>query len=796
MSAYNPIQSFLTLTIATLLCIATQLSFVLSTKAIPVNEGMEVQTTNQNAPLKILVLNSYHEGYIWTDRVMQSIKEEFKRGDRVELFVSYMDTKRYVDTTYFNLLSILYRSKYRHINFDGIIASDDNALHFLLKYRDKLFPQVPVAFCGINNFSQELLKGHKGYTGIKEQYDVKSTIELVKTFHPEITTIAFISDDTYTGRVFNEQFKNIEPLLDEHIKPIYFFNTPFKKLCSSISQLPDNSAIIWGSYLKNSDNELLSVEESIDKTIQCSNSPIYCLWDIVGLGVVGGSITSPNYQGQRTVKLLRQQIKAGIDVQIPIEEGPRTYKVDYKIIKKYNIPEERIPPESEIINKPVTAYSLYKKEIWTTIIVIVILSIIIFVLLLLIRKLRIAEKLLRIKNKALRDSQTELIKSNEKLEVAKEKAEESERLKTSFLANISHEIRTPMNGILGFADLLNNKDLPVNSQTEYLAIIQKSGHRLLALINDLVDISKIDTGQIKIFLTPVQMGIFMEQLHTLHFPEAHKKNLIFTCDTDDSLANKLVLLDIQRTEQVLNNLITNAFKFTKAGQITIGATLKDNQILFWVKDTGSGIAKEFHSLIFDRFRQVEDTHLREEEGSGLGLSISKELVQLMNGKIWLESEVGKGSTFFIRLPFTEEESNTTKQQNNTIPLVFPADFKLLIAEDDDISYRLLKYILKDYKLQIIRACNGQEAVDLFRKTPDISLVLSDLKMPIINGIEAVKEIRKINSKVPVIFQSAYTSNINKDEIFKVGCDDILNKPIQKDLLLNSLGTILKQRQTK
>lgn len=380
------------------------------------------------------------------------------------------------------------------------------------------------------------------------------------------------------------------------------------------------------------------------------------------------------------------------------------------------------------------------------------------------------------------------------LKAAKEKAEESDRLKSAFMANMSHEIRTPMNGILGFADLLKSPNLSGESQQKYIEIIEMSGRRMLDIINDLIDISKIESGQLEIKKETVHIHELMDELYTFFTPEAKLRGIDLNMHYNLPSHIRNIETDKTKLAQIITNLIKNALKFTShGGYINFGCRIQGgNQLYFYVKDNGMGVRKELQQKIFDRFRQGDISNKDIHEGVGLGLSITKALVELLGGEIGLESEPIKGSMFYFTLPYHsilgEEESETGDLKS------FSAEFpsvNILIAEDDQPSYFLLKEILEQNNIHSYHVNNGKEAVEMLRTHSDINMVLMDVKMPVMDGIEAAQEIKKIRSEVPIIAQSAFVNENDIQNAMDAGCNDYITKPIKISILLDKIATNLK-----
>ncbi len=380
------------------------------------------------------------------------------------------------------------------------------------------------------------------------------------------------------------------------------------------------------------------------------------------------------------------------------------------------------------------------------------------------------------------------------LEKALIKAKESDALKSSFLANMSHEIRTPLNAIVGFSTLLNSEELTSEKRETFTSIIQSNSDALLVLIDDILDLSKIEAGQIDIQLSTIKADSFTKQIFETFGQSKTQQNVEIMINPLAANNDYYIQADPYRLKQIFNNLLSNAIKFTNQGFIEIGVLPPENRhFTFYVKDTGIGISPENHKIVFDRFRKVESISNTLYGGTGLGLAITKRLIELLGGKIWVESAINTGSTFYFTIPLAEIPKN---ENNETTPTnIKPSDIKIntiLIVEDNEANYIYLFELLKDFKIKILWARDGNEAVDITRKNADIALILMDIKLPGISGTEALKKIRKFNSTVPVIAQTAFALNEEKNEFMESGFTGYISKPIKKSelwaVLKNYLST--------
>jgi signal transduction histidine kinase len=771
----------------------------------------------QNTSKKVLLINSYHIGYPWTDSITAGVISVLGKTENIDLYVENLDGKRYEDTSYFQKLFKIYQIKYKPGMFDIVILSDNLALDFSLSYGKLLYGDVPVVFCGVGNPEQYNL-AHIPYYGVLEKGMDCPVLKMIGAMLPNLKNFYFISDKTQNGLLDIPRKKELASCLPSYVNSHFIDDIEIDSLFSLVKTFKRTDALLLISLQRDKHGTPLNYGRVTTQLCSISPAPVFCnYFSNIGKGAIGGCFVSPFEQGKLSadiaLNILFTPNYKPQKILIPSTE----YRFDYNVLQKFGIKKSSLPKGSILLNEPEHVYKKYKNVILTTLTVFAILITIIVLMIENIIRRKRSERIvikqyneiqkqnqeIESANQHLNDTLAELESINETLnEVndelvkAKEHAEESDRLKTSFLQNMSHEIRTPMNAIMGFSDLLieqyNNKP----KIEQYSTIINQRCYDLLDIINDILDISKIESGQLTVNIEECDLTELFAELTSFfkaHQKRMGKQHIKFTLQALCESTGNVISTDKVKLKQIFINLISNAFKFTKNGQIEGGCKFDTNhKLLFYVSDTGIGIARNKQKAIFERFTQLNHTLSSNIGGTGLGLSIVKGLVGLLGGEIILESEPDKGSTFTFTIPFktihplpqdhiSKEEPEEYHFFNKTI----------LLVEDDIYNAQYIKEILNNTSSEIIHCLLGKEAVQI-ALSQKIDIILMDIRLPDIDGYEATRQIRQHKPHIKIIAQTAYASISEKQIALDAGYNDYISKPINKDLFLAMIGRNLSK----
>ena len=623
----------------------------------------------------ILYLNSYHQGFLWSDSICNGIIRVIKSNPEYSLYIENLHSKQF-GQSHFNTVSQYLSEKYSGISFDGVLVSDNDALDFTFWYKNSLFPDVPVVFAGISNPDDYPLEGLEFY-GFKETAPTDSVLDLLRKLVPHSKKILLLSDNTTTGRIYRKefkdqesQFKDIEIIFPEvvHLDSIY-------KLVSSENKF---DAIFYIGINQDESGEQVDTDLFVEKIGALAKVPLFANDPIyIGKGVLGGLYQNGAIQGAEAAKLLILLLNSTDREEINhINTTEVVSFVDYTMAHRYGISMKDIPEGTVIFNQKSI---LNKTNFGALVSVLVLLSLATVFLLIVNRKrkkkqrksdsqirkiesrknqLEEASRKLSIAISELEETNNKLNETNAYLLEAKKKAEESDNLKSAFLANVSHEIRTPLNSIVGFSSLLGDSELDEQTRNSYMDLIESNSESLLVLIDEILDLSKIEAHQLALKMQNFSVDDLISELFLI-FNQGKTSSMVELRVGEMIVGKTLsIISDRVRVKQIFINLLSNAFKFTDKGFVEFGYFLSETgEVILYVKDTGIGVREEHHEVIFNRFQKLNEDTSRIYRGTGLGLAITQKLTELLGGRIWIESEQGKGSTFFFTLKDCELKQN-------------------------------------------------------------------------------------------------------------------------------------------
>ena len=583
---------------------------------------------------RICLIDSYNSNfptYIHSAKAIQ----EFIDTTHYQIDVEFMNSKEFVDDVYVkHFHDFLSYKLSKRKPYDLFLVADDYALEYVLKYEEELCQNKPIVFWGINNLDLARKQNtNPNCTGIVEDISIKETINLAKTLNPKLREMYIISDNSESGKTDLKRVMNTKGLNTEiNVHELNLAELSFSEFEKNLQQLKGEKALLLLSLYRDKNFKYKPFYEGLDFIKKNSDLPIYHLWKH-GLndGIVGGYLIHHYRQTQEALKIADQVLKGKAIKDIPVlDESPNQCYLDYKELKRSKLVPSVFPDDWIVINKPNSFIHMSRKHVY----LILSVGLLVFGLLFFFIYYAKRENLLK---KELIQAQLDASKVDE--------------LKNAFLNNISHEIRTPMNGILGFAEFLASPDISMEDRASYLDIISENSNQLLNVVNEIVDIAKVQSGHSDIKMEPIEIDSLLSNIEREYKIFTERKNLelriVLSSCVKRVFADRLYLLKIFR------NLIDNAIKFTHTGCIEIGYNKKGDFIEFYVKDTGIGISKDLFKIIFENFRQVQESDMRQYGGLGLGLSITRAFVKSMGGKVWVESVENEGSCFYFTLPYVD-----------------------------------------------------------------------------------------------------------------------------------------------
>lgn len=612
----------------------------------------------------VLLLNSYHQGFAWTDSLTTGITQVFKETGEVNCYIAYLNSKQFGKSNFESERNLI-QNKYKSVSFSGILVTDNDALDFAFQYRDSLFPEIPIVFAGISNPEAYPLKD-SGFWGFKETSNTDSISDLVTMLLPKVKKLLCITDSTTTGRLYREALMR-QQLRMPGLSIVFPKEIEFESICAEVQSHSGFDAIFYVAVNQDKNGNPVDDLGLLEQVGRLSKVPVFASDPgYIGKGVLGGVYQSGVIQGREAARLLVRLMDS--PDQLPSDQifySQRGYFFDSQLLKYFRIDPDKLPKQSIVANQQFSLnYSRIGIVIGILVFAVVILSVVnrrrltkqrrsdLQLKQIEIQKNELQETYLKLERAIgdLENTNERLQEANQSLFEAKKKAEESDRLKSAFLANVSHEIRTPLNSIVGFSSLLCDSDLDEATRAMYAGLVESNTESLLVLIDEIIDLSKIEAQQLTLKNQEFSVNALMMELYQT-FSHTHQNKAVQLQIKSIVPQTELFLYaDRVRVKQIFINLLSNAFKFTESGSIGMGYFQnEEGEVVLFVEDTGIGIRTEDYQNVFQRFRKLDLNTGKVYRGTGLGLAITQKLVELLGGRIWLISEPGKGTTFFFTL---------------------------------------------------------------------------------------------------------------------------------------------------
>lgn len=747
---------------------------------------------------RVLFISSYSYSWDTIPLQMEGISEELE--DNVTIDYEFMDTKKVND-------DISRQIFYEHIKYllscvepyDVLIVGDDDAFCFALDYRDELFKGIPIVFEGINDIEHAKEAAKQGdITGVIEQLSYADTIDMALRLYPNAKKLVAVVDDTATGVGERKQFHMHEAEYPElKFEELNASEYTKQEFAEKIAEYKDDTILLYlicsmdrygNSYTGSEAASLIGTNAQI---------PVFRMaYPGMGNGLFGGNMVSHRdsgvIAGNMAMRILNGENPSSIKM---VEKSPNFYCFDEEVMKRFGIAKEKLPEQSVCINEKLSFLERYAKQI-TEALVILILLLFSMVIVIIYVHLKQRERMLEV-----------VETRNKQLEEAIYTAEHANQAKSVFLSRMSHEIRTPMNAILGITTLTKHCADDKDKVCENLNKIEMSSKLLLNIINDVLDMSAIESDKLKIDNSPFHLQEVISTLGGMYAALCKQKNIQLDVALID-VTEEYVIGDRLRLNQILNNLLSNALKFTEAGgkiELTIKQqTIEEKRVYlqFSVSDTGCGMSEDMIQRVFEPFEQESAKTAQNYGGSGLGMSIARNLTELMQGAISVQSEKGKGTTFTVSLPFERAQENLTEGNSDTAKEEAQEEAEekeydltgthVLLVDDTEFNLDVAADLLKLVGVTVDCVRNGKEALEAFEKSApkEYDAILMDIQMPVLNGHEATREIRKLNREdaqtIPILAMTAnaFTEDVTKS--LEAGMNDHITKPIDTNILYSKL----------
>lgn len=758
--------------------------------------SFSVSVTASPTEKHVLFLAPFTPDYPGTVIYEEGLKSALEGNSSYKFSYSYeyLDLARYPnDEGYLQKTAQYFKEKYLHHQPDFVVTTA-NLYSLFAKYGNDLFPNVPTIM-DWNEDNQPLVTMPSNYVVIPRFIEIDQNIQLIQRTSPLTKTIYIVVGDSADERTIVKRILELQNKYVGQVKLILLNKLPYAKMLERLRSAEEHSAILYLQWFSDVDGKSFVPVQVIQTICREAKVPVYGVaTQYLGSGVIGGYVGNQEVIGQTVAKVVLDISAGKGPSDNPIIRAPsRTYAFDWRQLQRWRIDEHSLPSGSKIEYREITVWEQYGVYIIGAILLLVLQALLIFALL--------------INQSRRKRAETELLQTNTSLQTMTERLIDLDKMKDEFLTNTSHELQTPLNGIINISETLveGNYGSVNQKQKEELQVILAVSRRLSSLINDIIDIEKIKRNEIQLNSAPLDIKSAIAMVVDVFKHLIQSKNVEILMNIPEELSP--VFADENRFWQVLFNLIGNAIKFTERGNVTISAVEDDQFVKIMIEDTGLGIAKEKQEKLFNAFIQGDAEITKQYGGSGLGLYISRQLLERMNGTINLEwSEPEKGTCFSFRLPKSSGKPVTIEALEmpqevavsvETMENKLLHSFKILAVDDEATNLRVLKSLLTADGYKVLTASSGIEAIEIIKDHHDIDLVLMDVMMPRMSGYEACQKIREDYSlyDLPLLILTVRNTPDDIEAGFKAGANDFVTKPFVAKELRARVATLLLMKKS-